>query len=123
MTVLDLLREKKNLEDRLKAVDTALENAKYQPNNPDQLSTTVTLDLAPWKNDILWQLADIVRTSPINPHYPYGYDCSACAKCEIECTTDGDGADCNWAFMSYFERELIDRGYFGDSEDAAEREE
>lgn len=35
-----------------------------------------------------------------------------CEECGNECSTDGDGIDCNWAFVEYFEKELRERGYY-----------
>ena len=109
MTREQLLKEKENLEYKLHLVNAALAESEKPTEDGKQ---HVTLELWPWHGDILWQIADIIRTSPIvNPHYPYGYDCSICQECGNECTTDGDGSDCNWAFMEYFEKELRNRGY------------
>jgi hypothetical protein len=107
MTKKQLLKEKENLEYKLSIINKALkqddiENQKY-----------FILDTTPWHHDILWQIANIIRTSPIvNKNYPYGYDCNICEECGNECSTDGDGIDCNWAFVEYFEKELRERGYY-----------
>lgn len=110
MTKEQLLKEKENLEYKLSIIDRALEKS---DEIKDENSTHFILDTTPWHHDILWQIANIIRTSPIvNPHYPYGYDCRICRECGNECSTDGDGIDCNWAFMEYFEKELRKRGYY-----------
>lgn len=103
-----LIEEKKRLEERIATINSYLEK-----NEDVDTNEKLVIDFAPWKKDIIWQIADIFRTSPINVHYPYGYDCNTCIDCNNECTTDGDGCDCNWAFMDYIERELIKRGYYG----------
>ena len=108
MTKKELLEEKEliksqiaSLQYRLQAIDEAVENV-----DKDE---SYSINLDPWKKDILWQVADIFRTSPINVNYPYGYDCNTCSKCGNDCTCDGDGIDCNWAFMHYLEEELEKR--------------
>lgn len=60
-------------------------------------------------NRILWEICDIFRTSPMNPHYPDGFSCDGCKKCGNKCTYDSDGYDCNYAFEEYIEKELIKR--------------
>ena len=83
---------------------------KYNDNKTDG---TPKFDVSPWKEDILWQISDIIRVSPIiNKNYPWGYDCSICEKCGNKCTMDGDGVDCNWAFMDYFDSELKKRKFY-----------
>lgn len=107
MTKEQLLKEKENLEYKLSVINKALNQI------PNKNPAKFILDTTPWRKDILWQIADIIRTSPIvNPNYPYGYDCGICQECGCECTTDGDDIDCNWAFMEYFEKELRDRGCY-----------
>ena len=107
MTREQLLKEKENLQYKLSIINKALnqvDNGKIKQ---------FIFDTTPWHHDILWQIANIVRTSPIvNKNYPYGYDCKICGECGNECSTDGDGIDCNWAFMEYFEKELRERGYY-----------
>ena len=71
---------------------------------------TFKLKLAPWEDDLLWNIVDILRTSEINPHYPYGFDCKICEKAGIECHYDSDGKDCNWAYIKYFKEKLKERG-------------
>lgn len=113
MTREQLLKEKENLEYKLGLVNAALAESEKQPDADTDGPKRVVLDLAPWHGDILWQVADIIRTSPIvNRNYPWGYDCKICEECGNECSTDGDGIDCNWAFMEYFEKELKARGYY-----------
>ena len=107
MTKKQLLKEKENLEYKLSVINKALDQV------PSENSTKFILDTTPWSKDILWQIANIIRTSPIvNSHYPYGYDCGICQECGCECTTNGDDIDSNWAFMEYFEKELLNRGYY-----------
>ena len=107
MTKKQLLKEKENLEYKLSILNKVLKQDNIE--NPKYF----ILDTTPWRNDILWLIADIVRTSPIvNKNYPYGYDCNICEECGNECSTDGDGIDCNWAFVEYFEKELRERGYY-----------
>ena len=107
MTKEQLLKEKENLEYKLLIINEVLNQI------PNEDSTRFILNTTPWHQDILWQISNIIRTSPIvNKNYPYGYDCSICKECRNECTTDGDGIDCNWAFMEYFEKELRKRGYY-----------
>ena len=102
-----LLKEKESLEYKLSIIDKALNQI------PEENPTHFVLDTTPWHHDILWQIANIIRTSPIvNKNYPWGYDCNICRECGNECTTDGDGIDCNWAFMEYFEKELRERGFY-----------
>lgn len=104
MTKDNLLKEKANLKYKLEIIDIALN---------EENGDIVKFDTTPWHHDILWQVADIIRTSAIvNKNYPYGYDCNICQACGNKCTTDGDGADCNWAFMEYFEKELKRRGFY-----------
>lgn len=106
MTRKNLLKEKENLEYKLSLINKAL-------NQQEEKQTKIVLDLTPWHNNILWQIADIIRTSPIvNKNYPCGYDCGICRECGNKCTTDGDDEDCNWAFMEYFEKELRKRGCY-----------
>lgn len=101
------MKEKENLEYKLSVIN----KAQKQVQSED--SKKLVLDISPWSKDILWQIANIIRTSPIvNLHYPHGYDCGICRECGCECTTDRDGIDCNWAFMEYFEKELRNRGYY-----------
>ena len=110
MTKEQLLREKENLEYKLSIVNSVLDKMGKPAEGVKQ---HLVLDISPWHKDILWQIADIIRTSPIvNKNYPWGYDCGICQECGNECTTDGDGCDCNWAFMEYFEKELRERGYY-----------
>lgn len=107
MTRKQLLKEKENLEYKLSIINKELNQT------DDEKIKEFILDLDPWRHDILWQIADIIRTSPIiNKNYPHGYDCNICEECGNECSTDGDGIDCNWAFMEYFEKELRKYGYY-----------
>lgn len=105
MTKEQLLKEKENLEYKLSLIDKAL--------NQTSDNGELTLDLQPWKRDILWFIANIIRTSPIvNKNYPHGYDCKICKECGNQCSCDCDGDECNWAFMEYFEKELRRRGFY-----------
>lgn len=58
----------------------------------------LVLKINPWEEDIFWVIADIFRTSPLNPHYPHGYCCKQCEAIGNECTCDSDGWECNFAF-------------------------
>ena len=79
MTKKQLLKEKENLEYKLSIINKALKQDNIE--NPKYF----ILDTTPWRNDILWLIADIVRTSPIvNKNYPYGYDCNICEECGNE---------------------------------------
>lgn len=74
-------------------------------------NATLKLNPAPWEQDILWVIADIFRTSPLNPNYPHGYDCNTCKGMGIECTCDSDGWECNFAFAKWLQEELVKRGF------------
>lgn len=90
MTKKQLLKEKENLEYKLSIINKAL--------NQDNIENPKCF---------------ILDTIPlVNKNYPYGYDCNICEECGNECSTDGDGIDCNWAFVEYFEKELRERGYY-----------
>ena len=107
MTKEQLLKEKESLEYKLSIKNKALNQVE------NDKTTNLVLDITPWHHDILWQISNIIRTSPIvNKNYPWGYDCGICRECGNECSTDGDGIDCNWAFMEYFEKELREGGYY-----------
>lgn len=58
---------------------------------------------------VLHEISDIFRTSSMNPHFPHGLSCDACSKCGNKCTYDSDGEDCNYAFVEYLEKELLNR--------------
>jgi hypothetical protein len=104
-----LLKEKENLEYKLSLINKALNNSEQGRIQPEEFQ----IRFDPWRDDIIWQIANIIRTSPIvNKNYPWGYDCDICRECGNNCSCDGDGIDCNFAFMEYFERELRDRGYY-----------
>ena len=62
--------------------------------------------------NLLWEIADIFRTTKMNPNYPYGFSCERCHKIGNKCTTNdsGIGDACNEAIVEYLEKELAKRG-------------
>ena len=74
--------------------------------------------------DLLYEIADIIRTSPIiNKNYPHGYRCDDCVAMKLKCTCDSDGEDCNFAIRNYLIEQLGERWSHLKTESLAKRDE
>ena len=76
----------------------------------EPMDKKIKVNLNPWNEDIFYVIADIFRTSPMNPNYPHGYDCNKCEEMNLECLCEGDGWECNFTFAEWLKGEVIKRG-------------
>lgn len=60
-------------------------------------------------NQLIYEIVDIFRTTPINAHYPHGFDCNICDICGNECTCETEGYECNVAFYNFIKKQLTNR--------------
>lgn len=97
-----LVKERELLQEKIIRIDKEIDNL--------DLGHFETLSVDSMDKYALWQIADIIRTSPIvNPNYPDGHNCSICESLGNKCSYDSDDYDCNIAFVQYFARELLKR--------------